>query len=383
MDQSSAAKKGTDLTLVQSESPIGESMKLHTQFLETFFAGINASAIIAMTDLEGNITFVNDRFVEISGYSRDELMGRNHRILNSGFHSKDFFASMWAEISQGHIWHGEVCNKRKDGTLYWVDATILRIVGERGESQYLAVRFDITDRKKKEEQLIYNSRLASVGEMAAGLAHQINNPLSVISGFLDTLTSHVSKIQNPDPAIPRAIDRMNSNISRISKIVEGLRVFASDPSKSTEEMVTLQTVVDDTLRLCTERFMKHQIEVKTGEVPKVDFKINRPEFSRVLLSLLMNSFEAVQSLDKKWISLEFQIVDGNRVQISVIDSGTGIPPEIADRIMQPFFTTKGSQKAGLGLSFAMGAVQKYGGRLTLDRQSPHTRFVIEVPYIPK
>lgn len=385
MDNNSAHKNVSDLELNFAETLPNDDLRLkrHVQFLETFVAGINASAIVAMTDLDGNITFVNDRFVEISGYSREELMGRNHRILNSGFHSKEFFAGMWAEISQGKIWHGEVCNKKKDGSLYWVDATISRILGENGEPQYLAVRFEITDRKLKEEQLIYNTRLASVGEMAAGLAHQINNPLSVISGFLDTLTSHVSKIQNPDPAIPRAIERMNSNISRISKIIEGLRVFASDPSKNYEEMVTLQTIVDDTLRLCSERFMKHQIEVKTKEVPKAAFKVNRPDFSRALLAVLINSFEAIQGLDQKWISLECELVENHRVRISVTDSGSGIPNDVADRLMQPFFTTKGASKAGLGLSFAMGVVKKYGGSLTLDRQSPHTRFVIEVPYIPK
>src|SRR6185503_7698055 len=149
------------------------------------------------TDVQGTITLVNDKFCEISKYTREELLGQNHRILNSGHHPKEFFKEMWATIGRGKIWQGDIKNRAKDGTYYWVSTTIVPFLDDRGKpQQYVALRHEITERKEaeaalveanrriREEQLklVQAEKLSSIGLLAAGIAHEVNNPLSGVLG---------------------------------------------------------------------------------------------------------------------------------------------------------------------------------------------------------
>ncbi|MDD2865510.1 MAG: PAS domain S-box protein [Methylococcales bacterium] len=130
-------------------------MKSEQTSYEELFYALNEAAIISTSDLAGNITMVNDKFCQISGYSSDELLGNNHRIVNSGTHEKGYFAQMWEKISKGEIWVGEVCNRKKDGSIYWVNSTIIPILDKQTNKvkKYVSVRFDITAQKKLENKL--------------------------------------------------------------------------------------------------------------------------------------------------------------------------------------------------------------------------------------
>src|SRR4026208_2168084 len=175
----------TDAQLLTKET-LQRSLK---ELADIKFA-IDESAIVAITDQRGIITYANDKFCEISKYSREELLGQDHRIINSAYHPKEFIRNLWTTIASGKVWRGEIRNRAKDGSYYWVDTTIVPFLTAEGKPyQYVAIRNDITQLKLAEEKILQQSaelqraaQLSVVGELAAGLAHEIKNPLAGIQG---------------------------------------------------------------------------------------------------------------------------------------------------------------------------------------------------------
>ncbi|CAG0926764.1 partial Nitrogen fixation regulatory protein, partial [Planctomycetaceae bacterium] len=160
-------EKGAPFKYLAIRSDITARKQAEQQYKEQFYA-LDQSAIVALTDVKGTITYANDKFCEISKFSRGELIGQNHRIVNSGKHPREFWAEMWRTVGQGQIWRREVCNRAKDGSIYWVDTTIVPLMNEEGKPEkYLAIRADITARKVAEQKLAETAALDRLGEMAA------------------------------------------------------------------------------------------------------------------------------------------------------------------------------------------------------------------------
>ncbi|MCK4710277.1 MAG: PAS domain S-box protein, partial [Gammaproteobacteria bacterium] len=174
-------KNGKPQSYVSIHNDITERKLAESELIEQKFV-LDQHAIVSITDIQGIITYANDRFVDISGYNRDELIGQNHRILNSGFHESDFFRDMYRTIARGDVWQSEICNKAKDGRLYWVDSTIVPFKGVDGKPQsYISIRTDITERKKAEAELISAKEIAEdalqvKGEFLASMSHEIRTP---------------------------------------------------------------------------------------------------------------------------------------------------------------------------------------------------------------
>jgi len=325
--------------------------------LEDIRNALDQSAIVATTTVRGDITYANDRFCEISGYSREELLGQDHRLLNSGLHPREFFEEMYRTIGGGSVWHGEIRNKAKDGTFYWVDTTIVPFLDEHGRPyQYIAVRYDISERKRSEAALRQQEALAQLGKMAAVVAHEVRNPLAGIRGAVQVIGRRLPAA-SPEGAI---VDEIVQRIDTLNDIVQDLLLFAR-PRPLEIAPVTVRQLVDDTIALLHEDPRFSGVAIET-DVEDASIMADREQIKLVLLNLVLN---AVQAMPRQGtVRIESREVDGSH-ELVVVDQGPGIPPDVREHLFEPFFTTK-SRGTGLGLATARRIVELHGGTLRLE-----------------
>lgn len=221
----------------------------------------------------------------------------------------------------------------------------------------------------------HSSRLATLGEMASGIAHEINNPLTII-------IANASQILKKNPENQYAKVRLEKIIStshRISKIIHGLKLFSRQSDLDPMEDFALQELIQDSLELCQEKFNRYNVTLKAEPTPDVLIHCRPAQISQVLLNLLNNAFDATLEGPEKKIEVNYKIVD-NFLQIYISDSGPGIPAHVVDKIFNPFFTTKDIGKGtGLGLSISKGIIADHKGELTLVTNAPKTTFLIQLP----
>jgi PAS domain S-box-containing protein len=367
--------------------PQNSTEEILRRLAEQKFA-LDQSAIVAQTDAKGTIEYVNDKFCEISEYHRDELIGQNHRLINSGHHPKDFFHNMWRTITKGQIWRGEVCNRAKSGKLYWVATTIVPFLDLDGRPlQYLAIRQDITDLKEAEKkimdqqaQLVATSKLSAIGEMSATITHEINNPLGVILGRCEMFKT-LSQTGNADlQKLSQLVEIIDVNAKRIEKIIKSMKTLSHQGDQDPFIKTSVAVIMQDLSDLFTERFKNRGVKFTVGEISSSLFlECRSHEILQVLVNLLNNSFDAIEALKEKWVRVDVtNIPEG--IAISVTDSGKGIPAHVLEKLFMPFFSTKRVQYGtGLGLSISRSLIQRHHGRLIYDSASPNTKFQIELP----
>jgi len=245
----------------------------------------------------------------------------------------------------------------------------------------IAIERDQTERFLRENQMkmVTSSKLAALGEMASGLAHEINNPLAIISNGADLLISALEKAKADPPLIEATAKSILNTVERISKIIKGLRAFARDGEHDPIQETPVEPILMETLAICRERFRSNNIELRVRIAPEAKLHCQPIQISQVLLNLLNNSFDAVEFKKEKWVEVSVEDHEDNLL-ISVTDSGDGIPESVRSKITQPFFTTKPVNKGtGLGLSISSSIISSHGGTLQLDTNSKNTRFNIHLP----
>ncbi|MGZ3818316.1 MAG: PAS domain-containing sensor histidine kinase, partial [Bdellovibrio sp.] len=319
---------------------------------------LDHAAIVGITDRNGVIVYVNDKFCETSEYSREELIGENYRIVNSGYHPKSFFTELWKTIMRGNVWHGEIKNKSKSGRYYWVKTTIVPFLDATGRPyQYLSIRQDITELKEAQQtildqqaKLVASSKLSALGELSAALTHEINNPLAVILGRTEMVRNLLDR-EKPDLKTARSMmESIEVTGRRIEKIMGTVRALAHGGEAEPLQKVTLQSLVENSLDMVRTRMKNHGIQLKTNiHAPDLPMICRPTEIFQILLNLLNNAHDAAKDQTPSWVELNTQSHE-NGILISVLDSGRGVSAEALHHLFQPFFTTKEiGVGTGLGL----------------------------------
>ncbi len=235
----------------------------------------------------------------------------------------------------------------------------------------------ILDQRQKLE---YTTKMSFLGEMAGGIAHEINVPLSNLRGNIDLLLKTLEKSDFQKNVFRNVLLANQATVEKVAKIIQGLRTFSRDGSHDPFLPTAVDAIIHGATSLCREKFKNASVDLRIPQLPP-DLVINcrSTEIRQVLLNLLNNSFDAVQKLQHKWIQIDMVVTD-TEYHLSVTDSGAGLPLDIQERMFQPFFSTKDLGKGtGLGLSVSQGIVENHGGTLMFDSTSNNTRFVIVLP----
>ena len=322
--------------------------------LADFKDALDKWSILAITDRRGIILSVNDKFCEISKYSREELIGKDHRVINSGHHPKEFFRGLWSTIGSGAVWRGEIRNRAKDGSYYWVDTTIVPFLDESGKPfQYVAIRNDITQRTLAQQKLLEQGSLARLGEMAAVVAHEVKNPLAGISGALQVLGSRMAADAPERPIVEEMIARLGA----LDDMVQDLLLFARPRAPRLAE-VHVAPLLRETANLIAQDPVLRSAEIVV-QGDDATILADASMLSQVFQNLVINAAQAMGGQGRVLVTIA---PTPGACSVSVADSGPGIPADARERIFEPFFTTK-HRGTGLGLAVARRAVEAHGGTI--------------------
>ena len=285
---------------------------------------------------------------------------------------EDFFLFISMRSGIQMLWNVADKQSRLELTL----ANVENLIQER-TAELLVSQQTVTD---QQQALASSSKMSALGEMAGGVAHEINNPLAIIRNLMGQL----QEVVDDHPIDKALIKSMAANaeftVMRIAKIIKGLKSFSRDGRSDPFEAVNLSQLIEETLSFCSERFKIHETDLNVDDFSKsLCFDGRATEVSQVLLNLLNNAFDATFEFEKRWIRVSASD-EKDWLEIKVTDCGPGIPTEIQEKIFQPFFSTKEIGKGiGMGLSLSSGIVQKHRGELKLDLNCRNTCFVVRLP----
>ena len=352
-----------------------------------------AAEAVVLSNARGEIVMVNARTESLFGYERKELLGQKIEMLmpERYRHAHETKREVFSDEGRARRMGGglELIALCKDGTEIPVEISIGPI---DDHGLHFSMIVDLSERKKMQEdlekarlQLISADRLTALGVMAAGVAHEISNPLAIIHACASNLLEMAEHDKVQESAVRKECSRIVHTAQRITKIIASMRLIAREGSRDSLRETPVSQIFAQTFELCQQRFRAHGVCLV---VPALDDGIRifcrEVQVAQVLLNLLQNAFDAVAArTGEKWIELEVE-TSAREVSIHVIDSGPGVPDELISKIMDPFFTTKPvGQGTGLGLSISKSIAEQHGGTLAVGQRKGHTCFSLILPVPPK
>ncbi len=369
-----------------------EERKIAEESLRKLSRAVEQSpAMTIITDCEGKIEYVNPRFSKVTGYNLDEIAGETPQVLKSGEMLPEAYEELWSTIKTGKEWKGEFHNKKKNGELYWAATSISPVMTPDGIiTHFLGISEDITEKKRAEEEarqqrseLAHAGRVIIMGEMATSLAHELNQPLAVISGCaqfcLKTLRSGRSKLEKLiDP-----MEQISEQTNRANEIIHRIREFIQK-KESKKASIEVNDAIYDVADLLRSDAREYDTIVELALAPSLPrVQADAIQIQQVILNLAHNGVEAMAATKPKRRRLTISTCESKNgvVEVAVHDWGEGILTENLDRIFEPFFTTKDTG-IGMGLSLSRSIIEAHGGRLSASwEEETGTVFRFTLPTI--
>ncbi|TPW19597.1 MAG: multi-sensor hybrid histidine kinase, partial [Elusimicrobia bacterium] len=334
-----------------------------------------AAESIIITDEKGVIQYLNPACLRITGYSREETVGRHTRTLKSGVHPAEFYEKLWRAISSGRTWTGRLVNKRKDGSFFEEDASIAPVKDERGAiTNYVAVKKDVTKELSLETQLQQSQKLEAVGRLAGGVAHDFNNILTAILGYAQLGRQGLP----PDSPLRDDLAEIEKGALRAADLTRQLLIFSR--KQVIKPQVLDPSLVVNGLQKMLRRIVGEDYHLRfVSEGAGRRILADPGQLEQVVMNFVVNSRDAMPQggeitvgvrdslLAEPAQAVDGPIPPGAYSVVYVRDTGHGIPPSVLPRIFEPFFTTKPvGEGTGLGLSTVYGIVKQGGAYLRVE-----------------
>jgi two-component system sensor kinase FixL len=370
-----------------------KSESLSSSDLSRLKSALDEAAIVAITDAQGVITYVNKKFCAISQYSYDELIGNTHRVINSGVHPKEFFAEMWKTISLGKVWEGEICNRTKLGELYWLNTTIVPFMDAAGKPEkYVAVRYEITERKLADEKLkVYAKKLEfsnrELQDFASVAAHDLQEPLRKIQAFSDRLKIKAKPDLKPESV--DYLDRIQNSANRMQVLINDLLTYSRVTTKAQPfAEVDLNRVVFQVVSDLEVRMEQSKGFVDFDGLPMI--QADETQMHQLFQNLIGNALKFRRPGVDPVVKVIANILkasplrrEGPAVEIKIQDNGIGFEEKYLDRIFTIFQRLHGRQEyegTGIGLAVCRKIVDRHGGLITASSAlGEGSTFIITLP----
>jgi two-component system, cell cycle sensor histidine kinase and response regulator CckA len=369
-----------------------ERKQADEELRKLLFAVEQCPVTIVITDVEGTIEYVNPKFTELTGYTKKEVIGLNTRVIKSGKTSREFYVNLWQTIKAGKVWRGVFQNKKKNGELFSERATISPVMDEAGNiTRFIAIKEDITDRLKLEEQLRQSQKMDAIGHLAAGVAHDFNNLLTIVQFEASLMAMNPSL----DTVSRDGVSQIEKAAERAANLTRQLLAFSRKQQKEVR-LIDLPGLVADMTRLL-QRILGEDITLTTQIASGLPPLLADPGMiEQVIMNLAVNSRDAMSAGGKLDITVSEIAFDdatshqhpggrpGNFFKLEVRDTGSGIAPEHLSQIYEPFFTTKDEGKGtGLGLATVFGIVKLHNGWIEVASElGQGTVFQVFLPIAP-